>query len=293
MNPAPPTVQAAAGVRQLMPATRVLLGAFAVLTALATVALFVLPSTTEETFAWTIKPPLTAAFIGAGYAAGFLLVVLSLRARTWVDVRVPVLTIFVFVVLTLVATLVHINRLHFDDDFGGLDMLAKGAAWFWLAVYVIVPVAMLVAIVAQERAPGVDPPARHPVPGVLRVALGVESAVLLVVGALMFIAPTTVTTLWPWEVLPFTTRIIAAWLLAFGLATALAALGGDLERLRTSAIAYTAFGVLVLVAVARFSGTLDWADPVTWVFIGVAVAVAVTGAAGWRAAPTPAGTSRG
>ena len=293
MNPAPPTVQPSAGVRQLMPATRVLLGAFAVLTALATVALFVLPSTTEETFAWTIKPPLTAAFIGAGYAAGFLLVVLSLRARTWADVRVPVLTIFVFVVLTLVATLVHINRLHFDDDFGGLDMLAKGAAWFWLAVYVIVPVAMLVLIVAQERAPGTDPPTRHPVPGVLRVALGVESAVLLVVGAFLFIAPTTAATLWPWELMPFTTRIIAAWLLAFGLATALAALGGDLERLRTAAIAYTAFGVLVLVAVARFSGTLDWGDPVAWVFIAVAVAVAVTGAAGWRAAPTPAGTPGG
>ena len=125
------------------------------------------------------------------------------------------------------------------------------------------------------------------------MALGVESAILLVVGASMFIAPTTVTTLWPWEVLPFTTRIIAAWLLAFGLSTALAALAGDLERLRTSAIAYTAFGVLVLVAVARFSGTLDWGDPVAWAFIGVAVAVAVTGAAGWRAAPAPAGTSRG
>ena len=293
MNPAPPTTRTPTGVRPLLPAMRVLLGAFAVLTALATVALFVLSSTTEETFAWTITPPLTAAFIGAGYAAGFLLVVLSLRARAWADVRVPVLTIFVFVVLTLVATLVHINRLHFDDDFGGLDMLAKGAAWFWLAVYVVVPVAMLVLIVAQERAPGSDPPARHPVPGVLRVALGVESAILLVVGAPMFIAPTTSTTLWPWALTPFTTRVIAAWLLAFGLATALAALGGDLERLRTAAIAYTAFGVLVLVAVARFSGTLDWGDPATWLFIAVAVAVAVTGAAGWRAAPTPAGTSRG
>jgi hypothetical protein len=272
---------------------RVLLGVFAVLTALATVALFIRSETTEKTFAWTIQPPLTAAFIGAAYAAGFLLVVLSLQVRTWADVRVPVLTIFAFVVLTLVATLLHINKLHFDDDFGGLDALAKGAAWFWLAVYVIVPIATLVLIVAQERAPGVDPPDRHPVSPVLRAALGVESAVLLVGGALMFIAPTTATTLWPWVLTPFTTRIIAAWLLAFGLAAAMAALRGDLERLRTAAIAYTAFGVLVLVAVARFPDTVDWSDPAAWVFIAVALAVAATGAAGWRAAPTHARHSRG
>ena len=60
---------------------------------------------------------------------------------------------------------------------------------------------------------------------------------------------------------PFTARVVAAWLVAFGLATALAAVAGDLRRLRTAAIAYTVFGVLVLVAVARFPDTLDWDDP--------------------------------
>jgi hypothetical protein len=268
---------------------RTLLGAFAVLTALATGALFVLAESTEETFAWTIEPPLTAAFIGAGYAAGFVLVVLCLRDPLWAHSRVPVLTIFVFVVLTTAATLLHINRMHFDDDFGGLDFLAKAAAWFWLAVYIVVPVAMLVLIVVQERAHGDDPPPRHPVPVVLRVALAVESAALLVVGALIYVRPTTAESVWPWPLSPFTGRVVAAWLLAFGLATALAAVAGDLRRLRTAAIAYTVFGVLVLVAVARFTGTLDWGSPGSWIFVALAVAVVLTGAAGWRAAPTPVG----
>ena len=287
-SPTTPSTDAAPGPRPLLPGMRVLLASFAVLTALATVALFILSRTTEETFAWTIQPPLTAAFLGAGYAAGCVLVVLSLRARYWAHVRVPVLTIFVFVVLTLVATLVHINRLHFDDDFGGLDVLAKAAAWFWLAVYVVVPLAMLLLIVVQERAPGDDPPAQHPVPEVLRVALAVESAALLVVGALLFIEPTTTTSVWPWDLTPFTARIVAAWLLAFGLATALAAVAGDLERLRTAAIAYTVFGVLVLVSVLRFPGTMAWDDPVSWAFVGLAAAVVLTGAAGWKLAPAPA-----
>jgi hypothetical protein len=88
--------------------------------------------------------------------------------------------------------------------------------------------------------------------------------------------------------LPFTARVVAAWLVAFGLATALAAVAGDLRRLRTAAIAYTVFGALVLVAVARFPGTLDWNHPPAWLFVTMAVAVVVTGAAGWRAAPRPA-----
>src|SRR5688500_16245651 len=258
VKPSPPIVEAPPGSRLLHPGMRVLLGAFAVLTALATGALFVLAETTEETFAWTIDPPLTAAFIGAGYAAGCVLVVLCLRDPVWVHSRVPVLTIFVFVVLTLAATLLHINRMHFDDDFGGLHVLAKAAAWFWLAVYLVVPVAMLVLIVVQERSPGEDPPPRHPVPVVLRIALAVESAVLLVVGGMIYVVPTTATAVWPWPLTPFTGRVVAAWLLAFGLATALAAVTGDLRRLRTAAIAYTVFGVLVLVAVARFASTLDW-----------------------------------
>jgi hypothetical protein len=281
------TVAARGAIRRLLPGMRLLLLVFCLLTALAVGALFVLPSQTNDTFAWTIQPPVTATFLGAGYAAGFVLVALSLRDPVWAHSRVAVLTIFVFVVLTLVATLVHIDRLHFDDDFGGLSFLPKAAAWFWLAVYVVVPVAMLVLLVLQERAAGEDPAAEHPVPGVLRIALGLESAVLLIVGALLFVVPTTATALWPWELTPFTGRVIAAWLLAFGFATGMASVAGDLERLRTAFVAYTVFGVLVLVSVLRFTGSIAWDKPVTWIFLAVTLAVTATGAAGWRLAPAP------
>jgi hypothetical protein len=269
-------------VRLTLPVMRALLVAFATLTALAVVALYVLADQTDETFAWTIQPPLTAAFLGAGYAAGFVLVVLSLRDPVWAHSRVPVLTILVFVVLTLVATVLHWDKMHFST---GGPLLAEGAAWFWLAVYVTVPVLMLAFLWPQERAPGVDPEPRHPVPVGLRIALAVESVVLLPIGAVLFVFPARAATLWPWELTPFTARVVAAWLLAFGLATALAAATGDLARLRTATIAYTVFGVLVLGAVLRYASTLAWDDLVTWVFLGVLAAVLVTGAAGWWLSP--------
>lgn len=293
MNPRPGPIDTPQATRPVLPGMRVLLTAFAVLTALAVGTLFVLAETTARTFAWTIQPPLTAAFLGAGYAAGFLLVVLSLREGVWANTRLPVLTILVFVVLTLTATLLHVNRLHFDDEFGGSGALARGAAWFWLVVYIVVPPAMVALLVQQERAPGSDPPARHPIPPVLRAALAVESAVLLVVGVLLFVDPATATWLWPWELTPFTARIVAAWLFAFGLATALAAVGGDLARLRTAAIAYPVFGVLVAVSVLRFPGTIDWDRPAAWVLVAMTAAMVATGVTGWWIAPTPVSRNRG
>jgi hypothetical protein len=285
---APAALDEPVATRRLLPGVRVMLGAFSGLTVLAFVALFILAETTRSTFAWTIEPPLTAAFLGAGYGAGSVLVLLSLREREWANVRVPFLTIFTFVVLTLVATLLHVNKMHFDDDFRGLGLLAKAAAWFWLAVYVVIPVAMLVLLVRQEHAPGGDLPPRHRVPLVLRLALAVESLALLVVGALLFTDPTTAPSVWPWPLTPFTAGVVGAWLIAFGLATALAAVAGDLRRLRTATIAYTVFGALVLVSVLRFTGTVAWERPLAWLFVAFAAAVVVTGAAGWRAAPTVA-----
>jgi hypothetical protein len=266
---------------------RVLLAAFSVLTAMAVVALFILAEQTDETFAWTIQPPLTAAFLGAGYAAGCVLVALSLRDTVWARIRVALLTILVFVVITLAATLLHLDRFHFAAEFAGGPFISKAAAWFWLSVYVVVPLAMLALLLPQERAPGQDPAPSAPVPVALRGLLGAESLVLTVVGAVLFVAPSTATWLWPWPLTPLTARIVAAWLVAFGVATALAAVAGDLERLRTAAIAYTTFGALVLVTVARFTGNFDWDDPPTWTLLIVTAAMTATGAIGWWLAPAP------
>jgi hypothetical protein len=274
-------------IRRLLPSMRALLVLFSVLTALAVGALYILAERTDDFFAWTIQPPITAAFLGAGYAAGFVLVVLSLRDPVWAHSRVAVLTILVFVVLTTIATLVHIDRFHFRDEFADSGFPAKAAAWFWLGVYIVVPVLMLALILPQERSRGIDPPPRRPVPVVLRVALGAESLLLTLAGAALYVAPATAERLWPWTLTPLTARVMAAWLIAFGLATALAAFAGDLRRLRTAAIAYTVFGAMVIGAQVRFSSAIDWNTPTAVIFALTSVAVVVTGAVGWRLAPVP------
>src|ERR671917_1489943 len=114
----------------VLPATRKVLVAFAVLTLLAANQLLVVASFTDRYFAWTISARPTSAFLGAAYAAGFVLSVLALRQDRWRDVRVPLVTVTVFTVLTLIPTMIHLHVVHLWD--GG--WASRVAAWVWLAI---------------------------------------------------------------------------------------------------------------------------------------------------------------
>jgi hypothetical protein len=257
---------------------RVLLVAFGVLTFLAVAALFVRPETTDRYFAWTIKPPLTAAFLGAAYAAGCTLVVLSVRATAWAHARAPVVTILLFTVLTLVATVVHLDRFHF----GSPGLIARGAAWLWTSVYLVVPVVLVVLLVLQWRAPGEHPPRQRPMPRWLAVVLAAQAVVLLAAGAVLFVRPGVLD--WPWALTALTSRAVGAWLASFGVAAALAVAERDLVRLRSSAIAYLVFAVCELLALIRFVTEVAWQRPISWLYLAFLLVAVITAAAGIRLA---------
>ncbi len=259
----------------ILPGTRLVLAVFGGLTLLAFCALFVGAEQTHRVFAWTIQPPTTAAFLGAAYAAGCALELLALRRGTWAAVRLPFLTILVFTTVTLAATLLHLDRFHF----GSPVPLARFAAWFWLVIYVVVPLAMVVVLVVQERRPA-EPDRWVPLPTVLRVTMLAQGAVMLVVGVALFVRPGLAATLWPWTLTPLTARMVAAWLLGFGLAVGLAGLEANLARLDVAAIAYGLLAVLELVVVARYPETVRWGSPAAWAYLVVAVSILASSAYG-------------
>ena len=243
------------------------------MTLLAFFVLFGLADATERDFAWTIKPPATAAFLGVAYAAGCALVVLALRKGTWAALRIPFLTILVFTIATLIATLLHLDRFHFSSPV----LAARYTAYFWMGVYVLVPVAMVAVLVIQERRPS---PA--PAPLAMRPALAatllVQGILLLAVGSALFGVPAVATDLWPWPLTPLTARVVAAWLLAFGLCAILAWRSRDLARLDVAAWAYGLLAVLELVVIIRYTGTVRWSTPAIWVYLALAASILVTSA---------------
>jgi hypothetical protein len=254
---------------------RVVLVAFGVLTLLAVAALFVRPESTDRFFAWTVNPPITAAFYGAAYLAGFALVVLSLRADAWVQARAGVVTILVFTVLSLVATLAHRDRFHFASS----PPVARAAAWFWLAVYLVVPVVLALLLVLQARTPGTHPERAQRLPRSLAAALAVEGTVLLAVGVVLFARPGLLAA-WPWALTPLTSRVVGAWLVSFGIAAWLAVYERDLARVRVPAIAYLVFGLAELVALLRYASTISWQKAGSWLYLSFLVLVVLTAAAG-------------
>ncbi len=247
---------------------------FLLLTFVASVVLYGFSRDTDRWFAWTVLPPVSAAFLGGGYAAGFVLVAGTARERTWAAARAGVVTIFVFAVATLGATLAHLDRFHF-----GRTGAAGFAAWLWLAVYVVVPVAMAVMFLVQRRVPGDDPPVTRPLPGGLSVLLAVQALVLVATGVALLAVPARIAGHWPWAVTPLTGRAVGAWCLPLGVAAALALRERDVRRLRAAALAYVVLGVLHLVAVLRFRLDVRFGEPATWAYLAVLVSMVAAG--GW------------
>jgi hypothetical protein len=275
--------------------TRWLLLAFSVLTLLAVNQLFVLADVADEYWAWTIHTEMTAAFIGAAYAAGFVLSVLALRQGRWSRIRVPLITVTVFTVLTAVATLVHAHRL--NTMTGG--PVAEAAAWIWLAVYLVIPVACALVVLRQEirRVPGRT--LLRPMPGWLEALLACEGAVMFAAGTVLFVGglkvhhhAAAVMMFWPWPITPLSGMVIGAWLIAFAVAAALVIRERDLATLFVSGVTYTVFGVLELVALIWHWPQVYASSPWLWGYVVLLVAIVGTGGYGWWAARRPVPESR-
>ena len=267
--------------------TRAVLVAFAVFTSLAACVLLVFTSSTHRFFAWPIHAESTAAFLGAGYAAGFVLSVLALRQDRWSHLRVAMVTVTAFTVLTLVATLLHTHRLHLMV--GG--PAARFAAWLWLGVYLVIPVACLVVVARQGRFRNRSEAVRRPMPGWLVVLVAAQGAILFVAGAVLFAGGATRhhvaqewTGFWPLPLAPLTAQAAGAWLVAFGFAAAVAIWERDLIRGLVPAVAYTAFGVFELLVLLRYRAELRADDPRVWAYMAVLATIVVTGGYGWWAA---------
>ena len=125
-------------LKQTTSGVRIILFIASFLVLSVSLSLYFFPNQTDIYFSWTINPPLTAAFLGAGYLASFLLEFLSARETVWAKARPAIPAVWAFTFLTLIVTLIHIDRFHF----GNPRFITVAGTWVWLAVYISVPIAM-------------------------------------------------------------------------------------------------------------------------------------------------------
>jgi hypothetical protein len=263
------TVQAEA-TRPMTPGVRAGLVAIASVIFWLGLSLFVFPTHTDDLFAWTIKPPLTAAFLGASYWASTTLAVACASEREWARGRAFAAPYFIAGVVLLWVTIVHWDRFHMDAITG----------WLWLILYAIFPPSVLLLLGRQLRTPGTEPPPGPRIAPALRAVIGLQGVVMVALGTALVIAPSDADSLWPWQLTPLTGRAIGTFVLAQGALSLTVFREADWSRVRPAMVQNLVLGTLHLVAVARFSDTLDWDTAGAWLYLGFVVSLLAIGVYG-------------
>jgi hypothetical protein len=178
----------------------------------------------------------------------------------------------VFTTLTLLATLLHLDKFQFDNANG----------WLWLVVYLVVPPWLLVLLPLQLREPGHEPPRTAPIEWWLFPVMAAQAAVVLVIGIALWVAPSRAGSLWPWALTPLTAQAVGAWLLALAAGLAVTMWEHDWLRVRAAVVTYAAMPLLQLIALARFGGTLDWSGAGAWLYVLFLLSILFLGAYGIR-----------
>jgi hypothetical protein len=227
----------------------------AVFVATAGTSLFFLSEATNHYFAWTIQPPVTAAFLGGGYLTVTTAIVLALRASNWIQVRIGVWIVATGLISILLATLLHLDKFHLHSPIWS----AKFWAWAWLFLYIILVPGLIAALWTQRHQKQAKMLSTVPLPKWMRVSQRLLSGLLLMIGIALFVTPKTAEQLWPWLLTPLTARMVGSFYLAIAVSLFVAARENNYARTHVAHFAYVVFALLQIITVIRYP-VVNWLE---------------------------------
>jgi hypothetical protein len=152
--------------------------------------------------------------------------------------------------------------------------------FLWIGAYTVEPIGLTIGMLLQRRMPGADPPTIEPLPTWWRNCAWVGGVGAIVVGAFLFLVPSAAISIWSWPLTRLTAQVLGSWFVASGLVMAWAAHENDRWRLLVPALGFTALGPVQLIAIARFSGQIDFGNLQIWGHLAFLVGVTVLGVIG-------------
>lgn len=186
--------------------------------------LYFLPTLAKTHYAWSIQPPINAAFMGAGYLAGMVATGLALfSARYWRSVRALFPGFFVLGSTLFIATLMHAGRFKWD----------YALTWIWTLVYLSIPIGAAVVWRWHERRSSAPVDARLRWVQIGSLGLGV---VVTLFATGLYVWPHLWLSVWPWPITPLLARVFAGWYFLSGLL--LLATGLSLQQAREIPVAH-------------------------------------------------------
>lgn len=218
--------------------------------------LFLLPTQTDKTFSWTITPPMSAVFIGAGYISGALAIYMLLRQGRWHPMRPFSLGGWGFILAAFGATLLHWDRFHHGTLF----------FYVWFVVYAVGPFLVPIAFWFNEKRNRLPTSADRLLPPPLRLGLIIGGIIFTIIGIILFINPSLFIPYWPWELTPLIGRIIAGWIFLPSLGAAAAIFEPRYTAYRPLIQLSTIWAALVLVGSLLHLNEFDFGRPISWLW---------------------------
>jgi hypothetical protein len=235
-----------------------------VLAAANGVFLYFLPGMADTDYAWAIKPPVNAAFIGAGFLAGSLATGLVLATATrWRTLSTMAPALWVLATTLFAATIIHADRFKWD----------YAPTWVWTLVYAGVPLALPLLVGRQRRVADAEPTA-DPRLRTLRTLSAIAGAALILGAVALFAAPVELGQHWPWALTPLLARAVAAWYALFGTMLLSCAIG-----LRRPADAIIPYATLAAWSLLLLALPLLHPDDVSGAGLWIALMIALLGLA--------------
>jgi hypothetical protein len=239
--------------KQIHPWFRNAFHAGSFLSLMAGIQLFVLSEKTDIYFAWTIQSSLTAATLGGFYFGSMTFGYLSARESTWSNVRGPAVGLFLFLVGTLAATVLQLDKFHLASE----NPLTRFVTWVWLAIYILLPLVLTASFFLQSRLSGNDPERTSILPIWFRWLLFLHGVIGVLLSFVLFFLPDTMLPIWAWALTPLTARALSAWFISFGIVDLISLWENDWRRLKVTSISYTITSTFGLLSLMRYAGQAD------------------------------------
>ncbi len=219
------------------------------------------PEYLASIFTWMVLPPLHARFVGAIYLFGAVFMAGCLAAKTQAEVRWAVQMIGIWTGMLFIISL--LNLAAFD-----LKLLP---VQIWFASYIIYPL-ISIWMTWRDTAPTAELTGAS-LPAWSKGFLLIQGIVVILLGGLLFLIPTFMSTVWPWKVTPALAQMYAGPLLSYGLGSLLFSRQNTWIGIRAiipGMFAFTATTIIVsFLHISLFSFT-EIADLLWFVAFGIA-----------------------
>jgi hypothetical protein len=142
--------------------------------------------------------------------------------------------------------------------------------WLWAIVYAITP--FLVPYVwfrNQATDPRRPDPDNVAVPWFVRGLVGLSGVPQLLLALGLFLTPSLLIPVWPWQLTPLTARVIGGWWSLLGAGALLLAVEPRWSAWRITVQGTLIFDVLLLIGFARAWSDFNPANPLTWGYLAL------------------------